>query len=134
MAKSPGSRMGSTPIQRHVYKTKWHIDSSIRLNSDHRPIVNELLEENKKPEQRWDLRKTDWTNGKAKTNDVYNDFVLKTVNLSPNETCDYYCEQILALAEKEIAKKTICGHSKDFMNEELKRLLDKAKKTRKNMI
>lgn len=79
----------------------------------------------------YDLRNASWDEWKTHTKEVFMGFISEfDCDKDSEDVCKSLTQCILACADEVIPKKRICKHSKSFMNEDLKLLLQNAKKAR----
>ncbi len=109
----------------------WWVDHCVRLNSDHLPIVITLPGEEQVKVIKWDLRNANWGNWRESSNQAFSAFSEQTREFNCEETVKHFNKTILECADSNIPKKTICSHSKSFMNPHLCTLLIKCKQEKK---
>ena len=119
-------------------QTTWNTDSGTILNTDHCPIIFNLISNsNKKTLCRttWNLDKTDWLNWKniatAKLNEWTPRAGERKNDIPAEQLCNNFTEIINELAKAHIPTKKICAHSKPFMTPELQELLQSYREARK---
>ena len=118
-------------LTRGMPNLQWLIDNNINLNSDHLPILISLRVNHKVVSEKWNLKDTNWQEWKRKTNEVFQDFKTKISDMSTEDICNSFEEQVANTAKNVIPKKKICQHSKAHMNDDLKLLLKNVKEAKK---
>ncbi len=109
----------------------WQVDHYINFNSDHCPTVFPIHEPKEAMKTRWDLGNTDWDLWKIESDSCFSPFCADNTNQPFANICRNVSYTLIKCAQTNIPTKTICDHSKSFMNPHLKTLLHKAKEAQK---
>jgi ribonuclease HI len=105
----------------------WDVDHITRLNSDHLPIIISLPKVQCASHTKWDIRRADWNLYERECNSTFDNFHEATEHLDPHETASKLSKCFKDAADKSLQTRRITKHSKGFMTEELKKLLQKAR-------
>ena len=81
---------------------------------------------------KWDFKNTDWIEWQNEIENTFKDWSKDLpLDITPDDACKSYTDNIINCANNTIPKKVVCNHSKPFMTKELKNLQDTVRKARK---
>ena len=115
------------------FKINWSTDINSILKTDHYAViinVDDNIMDTRK--LKWDFKNTDWIEWKNEIENTFKDWSKNLrVDITPDDACKSYTDNIINCANNVIPKKVVCNHSKPFMTKELKNLKDLVRKARK---